>query len=315
MRRFLLKISLFLTIGLVLGEGIIRTFHLSIDVPEAYTADDHLIKFKPNQTGNYINSSHKWVISKYGNFGYEPPSLDKLVTVIGDSYISNIMNPPRCHQANYLAKSNLPFNFYPSSRDGASFIEFMEMKKSLGNLNPLLHLMYVRDWDFIESVVELGRKPLTVQYSLTSDELKYAEMTAGPVKSFLYNFKFPYYLYRKLLATAFTDTENDPTQSEEQEKLQTIDYTAIKTLLIHTRGNYKIDNVILVFSPDSDPHLIELVEKTGFKTIRLKSDNYDLWRLENDRHWSCLGHQQAAEQVSTYLGTGKFTTHLEGVTH
>ncbi len=76
MARFLFKISLFITIGILLGEGIVRVFQLSIDVPKMYQGSDNLIKFEPNQTGNYIHGEHRWVINKYGHYGYEPPTLD-----------------------------------------------------------------------------------------------------------------------------------------------------------------------------------------------------------------------------------------------
>ena len=290
-------------VGVLLGESVVRFFQLSIDVPEMYRDSDNLIKFRPNQKGSY-NGEHQWIINSYGNYGYEPPSLDSLVTVLGDSYISNVMNPPRCHQANYLANLNQRFNFFPSSRDGASFIELLEMKKSLRNYQPLHHLFYVHHEDFIESIAELGRKPLTVQVSLETGNIKQAQLTSSPIKTFLYNFKFAYFIYRNFLVSAFTDVEPDNNTAK---KNNTIDLKAIESLLKYTKRNYITDDLTLVFSPKSNPKVIEIAAKNGFDTLSLKAMDYKSWQLEHDSHWSCSGHLKAATQVNSYLNNASFS--------
>jgi hypothetical protein len=98
MTKFIFKVFLFIVFGYMIGEGIVRIFKLTIDIPIMYQDSDNLIKNEPNQTGYYTNGN-KWIITKHGQYGYEPKSLNSLITVIGDSYIENIMNPPVCHQA------------------------------------------------------------------------------------------------------------------------------------------------------------------------------------------------------------------------
>jgi len=80
-----------------------------------------------------------------------------------------------------------------------------------------------------------------------------------------------------------------------------IDYGKIQMLLTFVKKNYQTDNVILVFSPDSDSKLIDLVKENNFQTIELKASNYKLWQFPTDSHWSCYGHEEAAKQVSKYL--------------
>ena len=64
---------------------------------------------------------------------------------------------------------------------------------------------------------------------------------------------------------------------------------------------YEIKNVYLIFSPDSDDKLIDLLKNNGFKVMKLQSSNYKEWKMEHDSHWSCHGHSEAAKQVSVFL--------------
>ena len=81
MKKFLIKCSIFLLIGLLIGELVVRIFHLNTDVPKMYKSQSELIKFYPNQKGYWLKGSHKWVVNKYGQFGYEPKRLDNIFTV------------------------------------------------------------------------------------------------------------------------------------------------------------------------------------------------------------------------------------------
>jgi hypothetical protein len=295
MTKFIIKVLLFIVFGYLLGEIVTRLYRLNIDIPNFYQDTDGLIKNKPNQTGYYVNGN-KWFINKYGQYGYEPKSLDRLITVIGDSYIENIMNPPECHQAYFLANMVGEYNFYPCARSGASFIEFMEMAKSLNHLNPIKQLLYVHHGDFIESITEITNQPLTVQLSISSNKIRFPMLTSSRFKDILYNFKFAYFLYRNYLVKSTNVSTNN-----RDLKQTNIDYVKIQLLLDFVKKNYFTDNIILVFSPDSDKNLIELVKENNFQTFELKSTNYKSWQLANNSHWSCNGHEEAAKQVSKYI--------------
>lgn len=300
MVKFIIKIVSFLFIGYFIGEAIIRIYKLDVDVQNVYVDSSGLIKNEPNQTGHYLNGN-QWVINKYGEFGYQPKSLDSVITVIGDSYIENIMNPPTCHQANFLASMTKNVDFYPCARSGASFIEFVEMAKSLQKLNPIKQLLYVHHGDFTESVKEIKNNLTTVQLELNSNKIIYAKLTQSKFKKILYNFKFAYYLYRNY----FNDGGNVSTNNRDDKK-STIDYKKIRLLLKFVKSNYNIEKIVLVFSPDSDLKLIELAKQYSFETVKLTTSDYKSWQLTTDSHWSCYGHEQAALQVAAYLNKKNF---------
>ena len=296
MKKFLIKCSIFLLIGLLIGELVVRIFHLNTDVPKMYKSQSELIKFYPNQKGYWLKGSHKWVVNKYGQFGYEPKRLDNIFTVIGDSYISNIMNPPECHQANYLSKINKDFDFFPCSRDGASFMEMMEMKTELDSLNPNGHLLYVHHGDFVESIRDIKAKQNTTQVNLINGKKYFPELSSSKLKDLLYNFKFAYYIYRNYIVKS-----NNSVNNRDSLKSKDLDYDYLMKLILFVKKNYEIKNVYLIFSPDSDDKLIDLLKNNGFKVMKLQSSNYKEWKMEHDSHWSCHGHSEAAKQVSVFL--------------
>jgi hypothetical protein len=246
MKKYLLRIFIFMALGVLIGEVSVRVFDLTVDFPESYQDEDHLIKFKPNQTGNSVQR-YKWVVNQYGNFGPAPKSLDSLITVIGNSYIVNTMNPPECHQAYYLARENQDFNYYPMARDGSSFLEFMEMTKSLEHLKPLKQLLYVHDEDFVYSVVELLDQPLTVQYSLEKEKIRYAHYDDNKLKDILYKSKFAYFIYRNYFVLADLNLLHQGDEIVEEDK--SIDYASLEKLFVFVEENYRLDNILLVFFP------------------------------------------------------------------
>ena len=98
MTKFIIKVLFFIVFGYLLGEIIARLYRLNIEIPIFYQDTDGLIKNKPNHTGYYVNGN-KWFINKYGQYGYEPKSLDRLITVIVDYYmlIRDICNHVEAH--------------------------------------------------------------------------------------------------------------------------------------------------------------------------------------------------------------------------
>lgn len=303
MKKYLLRIFIFIAVGILLGEVGVRVFDLTVDTPVSYIDKDHLIKYNPNQRGNSVQRC-KWIINKYGNFGPEPASLDSLITVIGNSYISNTMNPPECHQAVYLSQENQDYNFYPVSRDGASFLEFMEMAKSLESLNPVKQMLYVHDEDFLYSVRELLDAPLTVQYSLEKKEIRYAHLGESKIKKLLYKFKFAYFIYRNYFVLAELNLFNQP--EEVSHENTAIDYASLEKLFDFVEENYRVSNVLLVFFPESDQGLMDLAEQAGFECMSLVSDDYNSWLTSIGGHWSCYGHEEVAHQVDHYLGQHRY---------
>ncbi len=298
MKKYLLRIFVFIALGILLGEVVLRVFNLSVDVPKTYVAEDQLIKFQPNQTGTSVQRC-KWIINEYGNFGPAPASLDSLVTLIGNSYIVNTMNPPECHQAHYLTRENQDYNFYPMSRDGSSFIEFMEMAKSLEHLNPVKQMLYVHDEDFPYSIRELIYEPNSVQLSLEKKELSYVQASESKLKKMLYKFKFAYFIYRNYFVLAELNPFNRdaaPTRVSPE-----LDFESLQRMFSYVKENYKIDNILLVFFPGSDQELMEMCKNVGFETMLLETDDYNSWLTSVNGHWSCYGHEEVARQVANHL--------------
>lgn len=207
------------------------------------------------------------------------------------------MNPPECHQAQYLSDMVSKYNFYPSSRNGASFIEMMERAKSADYLNPKFQLIYVKTLDFIESIPEINKNPEMVQYSIKTGTISYAKLQYSTFKEVLYNLKFFYYLYRNFLI----NSKKKSTFEEVQSTKEKIDYQLIEKLLVLTKNRYNTKNTILVFFPDTDIKVIDIARRNGYRYFLLKANNYKSWQLKNNKHWSCFGHQEAAKQVASEL--------------
>ena len=302
MKKFIKNIILFLILGLTIGEIIARLFALSSDIPHRMIDKTGIQKYIPNQKGTWKGGSHNWYINEKGWPGHLPNSYDSLITIIGDSYIENFMNPDECHQSNYLKKLNPKYNYLEASRSGVSFIEAMEISKQLDTLSPKVQLIYVHDTDFFESIVQIKKHPDRTQIDLTDNKIIYGKMKAPGIKKILYNWKFIYYLYRR-----FPVDLNNGNKIQEIKELSEIklkkenDFNAFKKLLGYVNAKYQIENKVIVFRPDSDIELINLTRNLGFIVLHLKAGNIEKWSFEYDSHWTCYGHEKVALQVAEFL--------------
>lgn len=295
--KFIIRIFIFVFIGFLVGEAIVRVFQLNVDVPELDIDKNGLIKMKPNQDGLTI-WGHKWVVNSYGEYGYEPKQINSIFTIIGDSYIANTINPPSCHQAQFLSQNFDIIDFYPKARGGAGFIEFVIMANSLNSLAPIRHLLYVHHGDFTESISELGKSRQKIQWSAEQEKIIpiLFNKRMNKLKRLLYKSKFAYYLYRNYLVKAGIGNTNN-----RDDITINLDYVRIRKLLDYVDKNFITNNITLVFSPDSDEELIKISKEYRYDVLVLKTNDYESWKLENDSHWSCTGHQNASKQVVKYI--------------
>ena len=155
MKKFIKNIVIFFLFAIIVGEIIIRVTHAVTDLPQRTIDEYGIQKYYPHQSGYWIGGNHKWVINKLGWPGKLPKSHDNLITIIGDSYIENFMNPIECHQSLLLKKRLENYNFIEAGRSGVSFIEAMEISKQFDALHPKYHLVYVNSLDFYESVTSI----------------------------------------------------------------------------------------------------------------------------------------------------------------
>jgi|TARA_B110000114_G_C15090651_1_gene398407 hypothetical protein len=301
MKIFLLRVLLFLILLAGTSELIIRYYKLTSDLPERTIDDKGIQKYKLNQSGYYKKAEKKWQVNKFGWIGTSDLSKDTIITIIGDSFIENIMNPIECNQGSLL-KSELPGNsFFEAGRSGVTFIESMEMSKGLNiDFNPTYQLLYLNPTDIPESIEEIEKYADRMQFSIESKKLSSPKIKSPIFKKILYNIKFVYYLY--LRYPVLIDKQNlgeiDNISSSNKDSLNLL----YDKLLMYCLNNYRTDNLILILHPDIDYQILLIFEKYNFKYLKLNSIEDENWEIGNgDSHWSCYGHKQVSKQVLGFL--------------
>jgi len=177
---------------------------------------------------------------------------------------------------------------------------FKTVSKQFYKKKPRLQIIYLNDSDLKQSIVELGRFGDITQLSLKDSKIVYGVMRSPGLKKIIYNLKFPFYLYRRFSETIFKKKPNKNSKTElvNKEKDYTLEYTE---LLKYVKANYDTDEVLLVLKPDTKKEVIDLLKKFNFKTLLLNNKGDNNWSFEYDHHWTCYGHERAAEQVANYL--------------
>jgi len=296
MKTFLKNIVLFFVLAILIGEVVVRLTHAVVDIPQRTIDENGIQKYFPNQEGFWKGGNHKWVINEMGWAGELPKSYDKLVMVIGDSFIENFMNPEECHQSIFL-KSHMPNNnFLEAARAGVSFLEAMEIDRQIDSLKPDHTLIYLNDKDFYESVYDIEPLGDIMQVNLNTKKINYGILKAPRIKKVLYNWKLLYYFYNRFPL-------NQNTNKQIKDKKKDIEKYELKIkekafqLVDYVIENYEIKNKTLVFHPHSNKEIIEKCKSSGFNVIALDSSKDSTWTFEHDSHWTCYGHKKAAEQV------------------
>ena len=294
MKKFLINIFLFGFLSLILGETIVRTYRLNRDVPQRTIDADGIQKFVPNQKGYWAGGDFQWQTNKLGWSGKLPDKYNNLISVIGDSYIANLMNPIACHQNIYLKKQLPKYNFIEAARPGVTFIEAIEISQSLTSLNPKHHLIYVKDHDFIESIREIKQHSDRTQISLKNSRIFPGKIKNAIGKKILYNWKLAFYFFNRLANLP----ENE--ESAQEVVLQPRKYSKhlnkIYKLLKITSTKYDISNIILVLHPNSNSAIASKANELGFKILKLNSESRK-WNFDHDQHWTCYGHKRVASQI------------------
>jgi hypothetical protein len=301
MRKFLKNIILFLVVALCIGEIVVRLTHVTADIPERTIDDTGIQKYYPNQEGFWKGGKHKWIVNNFGWPGELPKSFDNLITVIGDSFIENFMNPNECHQSTYLKKNLSQYNFMEAGRSGVSLIEAMEISKQMDSLKPICTLIYVTDSDFYESITEVKQITDMTQLSLKNNTIVSGKIKSAGLKKTLYNWKLLYYFYNRFPLTINYDNAKKTIKKDDEDNNILKSKNEVFHLIKYITSNYKIADKILVFYPNSNSLIKEKCKNAGFKIIELDSSNDKGWTFEYDHHWTCYGHKKVAEQVSKNL--------------
>jgi len=207
MRKFLITIAAFVFFLCCISEIVIRTFRLVPDIPERFIDEYGIQKYKPGQSGFYTKAKAKWNVNDYGWLGTHENIKDSTISIIGDSYIENIMNPIECNQGSVLKQYFPNYGFFEAGRSGITFIEAMEISKILEmEIKPKYQLLYLSEGDFYESISEITRYNDRLQISIESQMLLSNQLKSPGMKKVLYNIKLLYYLYLKY--PIFVDKQN-----------------------------------------------------------------------------------------------------------
>ncbi len=301
MKQFLKKSILFLVLLGVLAEVVIRFFHLVPDIPERYIDKNKIQRYKPGQTGYYTKAKKPWSVNKYGWLGVAESSNEPTLSIIGDSYIENLMNPFECNQANVLKPLLPEYSFFEAGRSGVTFIEAMEISKMLEDeIKPEYQILYLSTNDFTETISEINKYSDRVQFSTKSNKIITSKLKSPGLKKILYNFKLAYYLYLKY--PIFINKQNkgiieiDDKAVSKQRRIQ------YAQLFNYCAENYNLQNMIFAFHPDIDQEITELTAKHDIKMILLETKDDKKWEIgEHDKHWSCYGHMQVGNQIANYI--------------
>lgn len=301
MKRFVLTLSAFGIVLIIVGEILVRSFKLVPDIPERLIDNNGIQKYKPNQSGFYTKADVKWNVNQDGWLGLNEKKPGGTITIIGDSYIENMMNPLECNQG-YILKSKFPnFSFFEAGRSGVTFIEAMEIGRILAaEIDPKIQLIYLNQNDFYESISEIQRFPDRTQFSLEEKKLLPGQLHFVALKKVLYNLKFAYYLYLKF--PIFVGKQNKEDIANLEAKSNSFEETQFIKLLDFVFENYKTNNLIFVFHPNTDLRFVELFEGYGLDYLLLENKNDKSWIFgDHDGHWSCYGHRQIGKQVEKIL--------------
>lgn len=301
MKRFLVRIIFFAAVCYLSGEIVVRSFKLVPDIPQRFIDDSGIQRYVPKQSGYYTKATSKWTVNDYGWLGVSETDKDTIISVIGDSYIENIMNPDSCNQGSILSSNFPDYGFFEAGRSGVSFMETMEITKLLDStISPTHHLVYVSQSDFEESFADKNRYTDRIQFDSEKQQVLKANLKSSVLKSFLYNTKFLYYLYLRF--PIFVDQQNQGEVNTLKNKKKSLNGAMYKDIFEFVVKNYEIRPMVLVFHPNTNTQIIEMAQEYGLKTIALKIRKEKSWALgEHDGHWSCYGHNQAAQQVKEYL--------------
>lgn len=282
----------------LIGEVIVRSCRLVPDIPARFIDDYGIQRYKPRQSGFY--SKIPWRVNDYGWIGTSDLEKDTIISIIGDSYIENMMNPLDCNQG-FLLKLHIPdCSFFEAGRSGMTFIEAMEVSKILDvEVSPKLHLLYLNEADFYESIADIKRYPDRFQLSIDKQLLLKGTLKSPGLKKILYNLKLLYYLYLKY--PIFIQQQNKGLISHNTNK-DLFDESVMVGLFDYCSNNYDVDKLVFVLHPHVDSRIIKLIQDFRIRTIVLEEEGGSSWRLGSyDDHWSCYGHKKVSEQVKQGL--------------
>ncbi|MFT6127471.1 MAG: hypothetical protein ACJA2M_000474 [Polaribacter sp.] len=302
MKKFILRFIVFLIAGYLVGEIVVRTNKLTSDVPQRFVDANGIQKYILGQKGFYKGSDEPWKVNEYGWIGVNNiNNRPNRVSIIGDSYIENIMNPISCHQGYILQKLNENIDFFEAGRSGVTFIEAMEITKQLDSLKFDKHMLYISENDFEESFSNSIRYDDRTQFDEANNSLLFGNLKSPGLKKTLYNAKFLYYLYNRFPLFVSKQNKGEVKENVNEEK-EIYNYDSFNKLFKYCKSNYELNKIILVFHPNTSSDITNFFINIGMQCIILEKEPDESWDLNGgDGHWSCYGHQEVSKQITKQL--------------
>jgi hypothetical protein len=300
MKFFILKIIIFFFLVYFSSEIVIYSLKLKITPPLAFQdSSSKIIKYYPNQNLTFTNGN-SFNIGPNGNTGQQGKICNNCpsYSVIGDSYIEALMNPHSCHQSVLLQQKITSVNFTSRALSGITFITMLEMASELDKEDSInLHLIYLNELDIIGSFEQFNTT-INFTYNFKTNKIDrpiFDNRKAYLKYQFADYFAFPYYIYRKNLAS------NDFNKKTPQDPKNKFPNKNVSALLKILKKHYNFSKILLILKPETDKEIDVLLEQNNINYLRLISQDYSKWKFKDDPHWNCYGHQQASEQVVKYL--------------
>ncbi|WP_400071837.1 hypothetical protein [Zobellia russellii] len=300
MKKFITKFSIYAFLIFLLAEIISRFFYLTPEIPNRKIWKNGIQKYLPHQTGYWKGGKHKWRINNDGWPGQEINLNGSKILIIGDSFIENFMNPDECRQSYFLNKMVRNYNFIEFGRSGISFIEALEVNKANMKRIPNIHLslIYISDNDLTESISLIKRRKDITQVDLQKNKVLPSELKSPLAKKILYKLKFIYYLYSKFPLNELFSRKKSSTSPLQQESDFSKEFLS---LIEFTKKNYNLNQTVFILRPETSEEVLNIFKENEMKFVKLNYPNSKSWSFENDHHWTCYGHKEAAFQVSRYL--------------
>lgn len=300
MKKFIIKLSVYFFLYLIIAESISRLLYLSPDIPVRGVDNVGIQKYLPNQSGYWKGGTHKWKINEDGWPGPTHRKNGRQIAIIGDSFIENFMNPEKCRQTYLLEKKTEIFNFIEFGRSGISFIESLEINKKEKNKNPNieLSLIYLGNNDLKESLSTISRKPDIIQVDLNNNKILPSRLKSPLAKKILYNFKFAFYLHNRFPIANYFPKDNQLSKKIISRDNYSKEY---ESLIEYASDKYDMSSIIFVLRPETNNDIIKVFQSNNLNHLKLKADDIPSWSFVDDHHWTCYGHRQASLQIAQYL--------------
>jgi len=305
MKKYIVRILFFGIVAFISVETFIRVKHLNIDVPTRQINEEGIQLYNPNQNGYWSNASHSWQINEEGWPGKLPHSRDSLITLIGDSHIENFMNPIECNLETILNEKKIRYNFFAAGRSGVSLIEALEISDYLKKYKPVKQFIFVKEGDLKESIQELGIKEDITQLSLKNKIIINGQLKSPGLKKIVYNIKTLYYYKNSLVGIRpGSSPKSKLTNSKEKHILNETDKIYYHQLLKYVFENYNTSEITFFLHPETTKSVEDIFKNNNLNYYKFITASPKKWRNspQDESHWSCYGHQQAAIQVAAFLG-------------